>query len=149
MEPVGPALDRFAASGRLSLRQGERRDHVAFDWRHGEGRDVILFLSPLGHGLAEVSIDAAGAVLAIPGREPLRAATPGDLTRQVLGAALPLDVLAEWVRGARGTAGEVGDWRVTVTETVPYRQRRLPSRIDIRGDEVEALIRIDEWGDID
>lgn len=148
-EALGPAIDEFALSGRLAVRQGDRHDHVAFDWRHGGGRDVVLFLSPLGQGLAEITRDAAGATLVMPGREPLRTTTLGELTRKALGVSLPLDRLADWVRGAQGVSGEVDGWRVAVTETVPYRQRRLPARIDIRRDDIEVSVRIDEWGEGD
>lgn len=148
-ESLGPPIDRFAVSGRLAVRQGERQDHVAFDWRHGEERDVVLFLSPLGQGLAEITRDATGARLDVPGREPVRSGTLGELTQKTLGVPLPLDRLADWVRGAQGVRGEVDGWKLIVTETVPYRERRLPARIDIRRDDIDVSVRIDEWGDGD
>lgn len=149
VERVEAAPERFAAHGRLTLRQPERRDHLGFDWQHAPGRDVVLLLSPLGQGLAEIGRDAGGAWLARPGQADLRAADLGELATQVFGVALPLGALPDWLRGARGSAGTLDDWHIVVTETAPHAGRALPRRIEARRDGIELLILIDGWGDGD
>lgn len=144
---LGPALPNFTADGRISLRQGERSDHLQFDWQHAPGRDVVLFSSPLGQGLAELGRDATGAWLAIPGEPERRASDLAALTQRLFGAPLPLDVLAEWLRGAQpGLSGEVDGWQIAVTESAPFGQRRLPRRLEARRDGIELRIVIDGWG---
>jgi outer membrane lipoprotein LolB len=126
---VAPAT--FAAHGRLSLRQGERRDHLGFDWTHSPERDVVLFLSPLGQGLAEIGRDGAGAWLTRPGEPELRASDLRSLAQQAFGAPLPLDALPDWLRGAHGGSGTADGWRIAIT------------------DDIELLILIDGWGEGD
>lgn len=147
---LGPALQSFASNGRISLRQGERSDHLQFDWQHGPERDVVLFSSPLGQGLAELGRDAAGAWLIVPGESERRAPDLGTLAQRLFGAPLPLDILAEWLRGARpALSGEVDGWRIAVTEAAPFGQRRLPRRLEVRRDDIELRIVIDGWGEGD
>lgn len=147
---LGPAVERFTADGRISLRQGDRSDHLQFDWQHAPGRDVVLFSSPLGQGLAELGREPGGAWLKLPGKAEQRAADLPTLAQQIFGVALPLDVLAEWLGGAHpGLEGEVDGWQVTVTESAPYRERRLPRRIEIRRDDIELKIVVSGWGEND
>lgn len=147
---LGPPLPNFAADGRISLRQGERSDHLQFDWQHSPERDVVLFSSPIGQGLAELGRDANGAWLAISGEPERRASDLAALTQRLLGAPLPLDALAEWLRGAQpALSGEVDGWRIAVTESAPYGQRRLPRRIEAHRDGIELRIVIDGWGEND
>jgi outer membrane lipoprotein LolB len=147
---LGPPLDRFAVEGRLSLRQGERSDHVQFDWRHAPESDVVLFSTPLGQGLAELGREADGAWLKLPG-QPVQHAP--DLTRLALklfGSPLPLASLADWIGGGHTEMqGEVDGWLITVSESTPYRQRRLPRRIEVRRDEIELRIVVTNWGSND
>jgi outer membrane lipoprotein LolB len=147
---LGPPLAGFAANGRISLRQGERSDHLKFDWQHAPGRDVVLFSSPIGQGLAELGRDASGAWLIVPGEPARRAPDLATLTQRLFGTPLPLDVVADWLRGARAElSGEVDGWRVLVSETAPYRERRLPRRLEAHRDDIGLKIVIDDWGDND
>lgn len=148
---LGPPLQSFASNGRISLRQGERSDHLQFDWQHAPERDVVLFSSPLGQGLAELGRDATGgAWLVVPGESAQRAPDLRALAQRLFGVPLPLDVLAEWLRGARPVlSGDVDGWRVVVTETAPFGQHRLPRRLEVRRDDIELRIVVDDWGDGD
>lgn len=144
---LGPPLERFTVEGRLSLRQGERSDHLRFDWRHAPGSDVLLFSSLLGQGLAEVGSEANGAWLRVPGRSEQRAADLSSLTQRLLGSPLPLASLAEWMGGRHPESrGEVDGWIITVSESSPYRERRLPKRIEARRDDIELRIVVTDWG---
>lgn len=146
-EPLGPALVVFEISGRLALRQGERSDHASFEWRHSSDSDEIVLTSPLGQDLARIGRDANGAWLARGGDERVVADTLNALATKLFGAPLPFSALAVWVSGEGGWAGVVDGWRVAVTEAVPYRQRRLPRRIELRRDDVELVLLIREWGE--
>lgn len=147
---LGPPLQRFAADGRISLRQGGRSDHLRFDWQHEPERDVVLFSTPLGQGLAELGREAGGAWLRVPGQAEQRAPDLAALTLRLFGAALPLDELATWLRGARPQlAGEVDGWQVVVTASAPHRGHLLPQRIEALRDEVELKIVVTGWTDLD
>lgn len=146
VQTLGPPLSRFTAEGRISLRQGERRDHVRFRWEHGAQSDVMLLMSPLGQGVAELTRDASGARLVQPNQATVEAGTLPELTQRVLGAPLPLEAMADWLRGARpALSGEVDGWRVLISDTVAFRQSRLLRVLEARREDVELKLIVDEW----
>ena len=146
-EPVlGPPLQRFTVEGRISLRQGERREHLRFSWEHAPGSDVVLLMSPLGQGLAELTRDAAGVRLMQPNQATFSADTLPQLAQRAFGTPLPLDTMAEWLRGAQpALSGEIDGWRVVITDTSPFRQHRLLRIMEASRDEVEFKLLVDEW----
>ncbi len=143
---LGPPLQSVSAEGRISLRQGERRDHLRFRWEHAPGSDVVLLMSPLGQGLAELTRDRNGARLTQPNQATITADTLPQLAQRVLGAPLPLDAMADWLRGARPElSGEVDGWRVVISETSAYRQRRLLRVMEARREDVDFKLIVDDW----
>ena len=146
-EPVlGPAVQRFTAEGRISLRQGDRRDQLRFSWDHAPGYDLVLLMSPLGQGLAELTRDAAGARLVQPNQAPVGADSLAQLVQRTFNAPVPLDAMAEWLRGARpDLSGEIDGWTVLVTDTSPSGGRRLLRVMEARRDGVEFTLIVDDW----
>lgn len=143
---LGPPLERFTASGRISLRQGDRRDHVRFQWEHAPGRDVVLIMSPLGQGMAELSRDATGARLVQPNQDVITADTLPKLAQRVFGMALPLEDMADWLRGARpALGGDVAGWRVLVSDTAAIRQNRLVRLLEASREDVDFKLIVDDW----
>ncbi|MDP1733359.1 MAG: outer membrane lipoprotein LolB [Sulfuritalea sp.] len=143
---LGPPLASVSAEGRISLRQGERRDHLRFRWEHSPGSDVVLLMSPLGQGLAELTRDKDGVRLTQPNQPAISAETLPQLAQRVLGAPLPLDAMADWLRGARPElSGEVDGWRVVISETSAYRQRRLLRVMEARREDVDFKLIVDDW----
>ena len=143
---LGPPLERFGAEGRISLRRGERSDHLRFRWDHTAQSDVVLLMSPLGQGLAELTRDAAGARLARPNQATIFAADLPQLVHQVVGAPLPLEALADWLRGARpALRGDADGWRVVVSDASAFRQSRLLRAMEARREDVELKLIVDDW----
>jgi outer membrane lipoprotein LolB len=144
---LGPALESFTASGRLAIRQSERSDHLQFDWQHSPHQDVVLLLGPLGQGLAEIVRDAAGARMTRPNATPVAAPNIAILAQEVFGIPLPLQELGDWLRGARGLSGDQDGWRIVITQTTPYRQNRLPRRVEVSQGDVKLTLIVDTWSD--
>ncbi|MCK9387134.1 MAG: outer membrane lipoprotein LolB [Sulfuritalea sp.] len=143
---LGPPLQRFVAEGRISLRQGERRDHVRFRWEHAPGSDAVLLMSPLGQGMAELTRDAAGARLTQPNQAVIAADTLPQLAQRVFDAPLPLEAMADWLRGARPElSGEIDGWRVVISDTSPYRQHRLLRIMEASREDVDFKLIVDDW----
>lgn len=143
---LGPPLARFAAEGRISVRQGERSDHLRFRWEHAPDRDVVLLMSPLGQGLAELTRDAAGARLVRGNQATIAADTLPQLAARVVGAPLPLEAMADWLRGARpDLSGEADGWLVAVSDTSTIRQSRLVRVLEARREDVELKLIVDDW----
>jgi len=143
---LGPAVPRFFAEGRISVRQGDRRDHLRFRWEHAPDSDVVLLMSPLGQGLAELARDASGARLKQPGQPVVAAEDLPRLAQRIFSAPLPLDAVADWLRGARPElAGEVDGWRVAVGETAAVRARRLVRVMEASRGDVDFRLVVDDW----
>ncbi|BAO31080.1 outer membrane lipoprotein LolB [Sulfuritalea hydrogenivorans] len=143
---LGPPLASVSAEGRISLRQGERRDHLRFRWEHAPGSDVVLLMSPLGQGLAELTHDKDGARLKQPNQATITADTLPQLAQRVLGAPLPLEAMADWLRGARAElSGEVDGWRVVISDTSAFRQRRLLRVLEAHREDVDFKLVVDDW----
>ena len=143
---LGPPLQRFTAEGRISLRQGDRRDHLRFSWDRSPGKDVVLLMTPLGQGLAELTRDADGARLVQPTQAPVSAGSLAQLAQRAFGMPVPLDAMADWLRGAQSSlSGEIDGWRVAVTDTSPFRERRLLRVMEARRNDVELTLIIDDW----
>ena len=143
---LGPPLQRFSAEGRISLRQGERRDHLRFRWQHTPESDVVLLMSPLGQGLAELTRDASGARLMQPNQTVIVADTLPQLAQRVFGAPLPLEAMADWMRGARpALSGEVDGWRMVISDTSEFRRSRLLRVIEASREDVELKLIVDDW----
>lgn len=143
---LGPALPRLNVEGRISLRQGEQLSHMRFRWEHTPQSDVVLLMSPLGQGLAELVRDRSGARLTQPNQAAITADTLPQLAQRVFGVPLPLDIMADWLRGAQPVlAGEVDGWRVEISDTAVLRQHRLPRVMEARREDVELKLVVDDW----
>jgi outer membrane lipoprotein LolB len=132
----------FALEGRLSVRQGETRHHVGISWRHEAARDEIFLSGPLGQGVAELTRDQTGARLLTADRQLTTAADWESLAERAFGARLPLSNLPRWLAGAPlAPTFQVDGWRIDVLDVADGR----PTLIELRRDDIEALLRIDSW----
>lgn len=96
--------------------------------------------------MAELTRDAAGARLVQPNQATIAAHTLTQLAQRVVGAPLPLEAMADWLRGARPTLnGEEDGWRVEISETSAYRQHRLLRVMEAHREDVEFKLVVDDW----
>lgn len=149
---LGPPLEAFIATGRIALRQEKRSDHLRFRWQHTPVGDAVLFMSPLGSGVAEITRDADSVRLTRPDQPPVVADSLPELAQRVFGVPLPLDALADWLRGARPElSGVVDGWRIEISDTSPFHQRspkadsRLLRVATISRGDVELKLIVDDW----
>jgi outer membrane lipoprotein LolB len=145
--PPVDAISAFAFSGRIAVRQAEARHHLTIDWRHAPGRDEILLATPLGQGVAEIVRDAAGARLLLADKRAFAAADWGALTEQVFGFRLPLAASSRWLLGAQDGTDMEG-WRLRVIEREGEAADALPALIELRRDDIEVRLKIDEWSEV-
>lgn len=138
-----PTLTEFEFDGRVAVRQGEARHHVNISWRHDVGNDEILLTTPLGQGVAELSRNAAGARLVMADRREFVAADWEGLAQQLFGARLPLNDLPAWVAGHAGASA--GGWRVEYLDYQSNARDALPTLLEMRRDDIEVRLKIDEW----
>lgn len=96
--------------------------------------------------MAELTRDAAGARLVQPNQATIAADTLTQLAQRVVGAPLPLEAMADWLRGARPALnGEEDGWRVEISETSAYRQHRLLRIMEAHREDVEFKLVVDDW----
>ena len=127
-------------------------------WRHAGSSDELLVTSPLGQGVARIVRHGASVVLTTAEPREYRAADVASLTEKALGFRLPLEGLAEWVRGrpARGAAASVekgpdgrvsaieqDGWRIEYLEYDPA--SALPRRLRLAYPGIDLRLAISEW----
>jgi outer membrane biogenesis lipoprotein LolB len=144
----------FSLSGRISVRVGEKIDSGSIRWMRTMDEERIGLYSPLGSQVAELVSDRRSLITTLrQGKETTTATSVAELTKSLLGVALDLDRMAEWVQGVglrENESTEValanGDvWRVTAERFQASGKARFASRVNaVRGDIVVRLL-IDEW----
>lgn len=155
--PILPAASdaAFAIDGRLSARRGTEGATANFTWRHAPPRDDLVVTTPLGQALAEISGDRSTARYELRLADGRREEAPGwaALTERALGAPVPVEGLAAWIRGvpragAPFTAEPDASGRVTVLRQdgwdIVYAYAddgaREPSRLQLTQADLEIRI---------
>ncbi len=155
--PVVPAVSdaAFTIDGRLSARRGREGATANFTWRHAPPRDDLVVTTPLGQALAEISGDRSTARFELRLADGRREQAPGwaALTERTLGAPVPVEGLAAWIRGAPHadapfTAEPDAAGRVTVLRqdgwdivyAYPDGAAREPSRLQLTQADLEIRI---------
>ena len=171
---VDHKLNGFILNGRFSLTQfahmqAEQRHSGRLYWKYepaavnapeAPASSEILLSSPLGQGIAEIVQDAQGARLSTAEGKTFTAPDAETLTQEVLGYALPLLRLADWIRArpARSDAGEtrrdesgrlthlrLDGWMIDY-EYANANPQSLPRRIHAqRPEEFELRLIVDTW----
>ena len=161
--PVDHKLNGFILNGRFSLTQfahmqAEQRHSGRLYWKYEpattntpgvSASSEILLSSPLGQGIAEIVQDAQGARLSTAEGKTFTAPDAETLTQEVLGYALPLLRLADWIRArpAYPRAGETrrDGWMIDY-EYADTNPQSLPHRIHAqRPEEFELRLIVDTW----
>ncbi|MBL8523119.1 MAG: outer membrane lipoprotein LolB [Betaproteobacteria bacterium] len=139
--------------GRISVRVGQRLETGSVAWTRAEKEERLEIFTPFGSQIAEIVKNASVGVVMRKGGESVQADSVGELTADVLGVALDLDMIAAWTQGVGLVDGQAqslslpnGDtWLVTAERFQASGANRFVSRLTAtRGDTVVRLV-IDEW----
>ena len=146
----------FELNGRIAARYGEESFSGNVAWRHAERADEMLLSTPLGQGVARIVREGEAVQLTTANGREYRAPDAESLTERALGFRLPLEGMADWVRGepAAGTPAtketypdgklrvlHQHDWRIEYLEYDGARPRLL--QLDYPG--VRLRFAISEW----
>lgn len=156
--PPQAALEgEFAVVGRVAVRYGDEAASGRVAWRHSDSDDELLISTPLGQGIAEITRRDGIYTLVTSDRQRFTAADPERLTEQVLGYALPLAGLPDWLRG-RPQPGIPAETRYEGRQLAELRQhgwvieylafdddRRLPTRVRLTRGAFDIRLAIEEW----
>lgn len=166
-QPARDELQRFEMSARFALRT-ERPNEAAQNasgrllWRHDGKGEQILVSTPLGQGIAEITVGSAGAQLRTSNGQIRRAADASNLLASVTGYSLPLAELPAWLLGHPSPAGTVSrddkgrplrlkdsGWRIEY-DYIDDSAAAAPSRLIIQRDsELELRLRVEDWQPLD
>jgi outer membrane lipoprotein LolB len=132
----------FDLAGRIAARYRDESFSGNLSWRHARGADEMLISTPLGQGVARIVRD--GEVVTLTTAEPreYKATDVESLTEQVLGFRVPLEGLAQWVRGLPAPGLESRGWKV---EYLEHDAERRPKRLRVTYPGVELRLAISEW----
>jgi outer membrane lipoprotein LolB len=162
-QPVVAAADQpFAIDGRLSAKRGSEGAAANFAWNHDIGRDRIDLSSPFGQVYARVDGRSDRVQVERPGGLSETYPDWKSMTVALLGAPVPLDELAWWIRGAAraGSAASVesdAQGRVVVLRQQAWEivyaypddtPSARPSRVVLKypdADPVEVRVVVDRW----
>ncbi|ULJ65148.1 lipoprotein insertase outer membrane protein LolB [Wielerella bovis] len=89
----------FEASGRLGVKINDKGSYAHFDWTCKNGVETIDVNTPLGNTVGQLCQDAQGVLAQDSNGKLYTAATPEELSEQLLGYHLPLKHLSVWANG--------------------------------------------------
>jgi outer membrane lipoprotein LolB len=155
---VLPAAEpEFELYGRIAVSYRHDAGSGNIAWRHSVRSDEMLLTTPFGQGIARLARAGGEVTLTTQDGREFRAADAESLTEQVLGFRVPMEGLADWVRGrpapapaptlrradAAGRLAELeqAGWRI---EYQAY-EGMLPSRLRLNFPGVELRLAISEW----
>lgn len=152
----------FALQARFTLKAldaiGEWQSAAGrLDWLHQSDGDRILLATPLGSGLAEITIHPGKAELRTADGKSWDGEDAESVLQQATGQTLPLQQLPTWLLGQAGR-GELqrdqagrptrlldGDWRIEYGYDGDDGDA-IPGRLTIfRAGNLELRLRIEEW----
>jgi len=132
----------FDLSGRIAVRYRDESFSANLAWRHARAGDEMLITSALGQGIARIVREGGEVILTTAEPREYRADDAESLTEMVLGFRVPLEGLAQWVRGLPAPELEARGWKVEYQERDPEGR---PKRLRLTYPGVELRLAISEW----
>lgn len=154
-----PSQPAFGFNGRVAIKHQSQRSNIGVNWLHGAEKDDILLLAPLGQTIGQIHLDEQGVMLNYGGKQ-YQAKDAESLTERVLGWNLPVAGLRYWVQAEsavgraaqieRNAAGQVillrqDGWEIHYVKYASDNHDALPQRVELRRDDIELTVLIDEW----
>ena len=141
IKPPAGALE-FDLAGRIAARSGSDAFSGNIGWRHARSGDEVLISTPTGQGVAQILRQGEAVLLKTAEGREYRASDSESLTERVLGFRLPLEGLADWVRGRPSPELEGRGWKI---EYLEYDGERRPIRMRLTYPGVELRLAIAKW----
>jgi outer membrane lipoprotein LolB len=132
----------FDLSGRIAVRHRDESFSANLAWRHARAGDEMMITSALGQGIARIVRAGGEVILTTAEPREYRAHDAEALTEMVLGFRVPLEGLAQWVRGLPAPELEARGWKVEYQERDPQGR---PKRLRVTYPGVELRLAISEW----
>ncbi len=156
LRPPEGALE-FHVLGRIGAHYGNEGFTGNVDWSHAKEGDDMLIGTPLGQGVARIVREGEAVQLTTSNGRQYGAPDAETLTERVLGFRVPLEGLADWVRGqpSPGSAFQressangrlhvlqQRDWRI---EYLDYDDEGRPRLMQLNYPGIQLRFAISEW----
>lgn len=165
-------LSRWTVLGKVSIRNGDRRDSASLNWSQNLDHYRIFMAGPLGQGAVNIEgSERLGITLEVSGEGRYQADSPEQLLQQRLGWSVPVSQMPYWIRGLpapqqahikvlddhnRLERLHQGGWDIrylgyqqqSEKNSVESGQNRpqLPRKIELRlGSELRLLMVLKQW----
>ncbi len=152
----------FHIDGRLSAKRGTAGATANFEWDHAVNRDRIDLASPFGQVYARIDGAPERIVVERPGGATEAYSDWSAMTVALLGAPVPMDDLAFWIRGAARAGTRASVERDAQGRVLVLRQQAWeiayaypddapsarPARLVLKYPDVEPVevrIAVDRW----
>jgi outer membrane lipoprotein LolB len=152
----------FNVGGRLSAKRGTSGGAAVFDWDHAPNRDRIDLSSPFGQVYARIDGGSDRVVVERPDGAKETFRDWRAMTDALLGAPVPMDDLAYWIRGVARAGATSSAERDASGRVVVLRQQAWeivyaypddtpsarPSRLVLKYPDVEPVevrVVVDRW----
>jgi outer membrane lipoprotein LolB len=156
--PAPPHPGGFAVVARVAVRYGDEAASGRVTWSHSDVADDLVFSTPLGQGVAEITRRDSGAyTLVTSNAKRYSASDPELLTKEALGWALPLGGLPDWLQG-RPQPGVPSNSRYEGERLAELQQLGwlieysafdesgvLPQRMRLTRGDLDIRLSIDQW----
>ena len=151
-----PATVEFELLGRIAARYAKDAFTGNLQWRHAGAGDEMLVTTPMGQGVARIVRQGDAVQLTTADGHDYRAPDAESLTERTLGFRLPLEGLADWVRGQpspdsparldKGPDGKLHSleqrgWKVDYQQY----ERDRPALMRLTYQGIEMRLAISEW----
>ncbi|WP_308389931.1 lipoprotein insertase outer membrane protein LolB [Acidithiobacillus sp. AMEEHan] len=153
------SVHRWTATGQASLRSPRGSQSFGFVWRQQATGEQLRILGPLGNTVAELRDDGAQASLLEANGRHLTASTMSVLLERVLGVALPVAELPQWLLGIP-PSGQVdsfdaaglperarwGGWQLQYLRYEAVGGLQMPALLQASGpDALQLRIAVSNW----
>jgi outer membrane lipoprotein LolB len=138
--PAGPL--EFELAGRIAARYGDESFTGNISWRHARDGDEMLISTPTGQGVAQIVRQGDAVLLKTAEPREYRDSDSESLTKRVLGFPVPIEGLADWVRGRSSPQLDDRGWKVEYQERDPQGR---PSRMRLTYQGIELRLAISQW----
>lgn len=155
------ALERWAATGRVSVRQGRQGWNAALHWTQAAADFRLRIMAPLAQGTWQIEGNSRSVAMTTPQQEYLLAADVETLLQTQLGWTLPVGGARYWLTGIPDPDRAYdqlqlndegllellaqGGWLIRVQEYQSVGGYRLPRRLTLERDEVTVRLALTQW----
>ncbi|MBL1321312.1 MAG: outer membrane lipoprotein LolB [Methylophaga sp.] len=154
-------FNNWKIQGRTVIRNKQEAWNVGLRWQQNNNEFQIQLLGPFSQGGVSIEGDDKSVIMTLDDGQKLHSTDPEELIAKILGVALPINALRDWVRGLPHQQSKVElieyddkgqiihlvqqGWNIDFKRYVPFKQYSLPSKIFITQPDRSLRLVITSW----